>query len=178
MCETNTLVVMHASDSGYSRFANEWEGSGEFLPFQPTPFRSYWNVSRNPAEDAVAAFACHGALTRFPDLRVAMVENGTSWVPRLFEALSETHKKMPQLYGENPVDAIQRCIYLNPFWEENLAELSELMPVDHLFFGSDYPHPEGLAEPLSYAGEHHGLPKPDTQISMVMGDNLDRLMRA
>jgi predicted TIM-barrel fold metal-dependent hydrolase len=106
------------------------------------------------------------------------VENGANWVPRLFEALSETHKKMPQLYGENPIEAIQRCIYLNPFWEENLADLCEFIPVDHLIFGSDYPHPEGLAEPLSYADHHHGLPKPDKQISMVMGDNLDRLMRA
>ncbi len=100
--ETGVLVIMHASDSGYSRYANEWEGSGEFRPFQPSPFRSYYSLARNPAEDAVAALACHGLLTRFPELRIGMVENGTTWLPRLLENLSDIRKKMPQLYGEDP----------------------------------------------------------------------------
>ncbi|MDT5011663.1 MAG: hypothetical protein QOH57_3280, partial [Mycobacterium sp.] len=111
--QTGVLVIMHASDSGYSRYANDWEGSGEFRPFQPSPFRSYYSLSRNPAEDAVAALACHGVLTRFPELRIGMVENGTTWLPRLFEVLSDTRKKMPQLYGEDPLAAINRCVYFN-----------------------------------------------------------------
>ncbi|WP_067662440.1 amidohydrolase family protein [Nocardia miyunensis] len=175
VCETGVLVVMHASDSGYSRYSNEWEGDREFLPFQPAPFRSYYGLARNPAEDAVAAFACHGALTRFPDLRVAMVENGTNWVPRLFETLSETHKKMPQLYGEHPLDAIRRCVYFNPFWEEDVRELAELVPLDHIFYGSDYPHPEGLADPLSYVDRQRELPQED--LARVMGGTLSELMR-
>jgi predicted TIM-barrel fold metal-dependent hydrolase len=173
--ETGVLVVMHASDSGYSRYANDWEGAGEFRPFQSTPFRSYYTLARNPAEDAVAALACHGVLTRFPNLRIAMVENGTSWLPRLLENLRDTHKKMPQLYGEDPLEAIRRCVYFNPFWEENVAELAKLVPMDHIFFGSDYPHPEGLAVPLSYAEHHPELA--DDEIAMVMGGTLSHLMR-
>jgi predicted TIM-barrel fold metal-dependent hydrolase len=172
--ETGVLVVMHASDSGYSRCANDWEGAGEFRPFQPTPFRSYYTLARNPAEDAVAALACDGLLTRFPELRIAMVENGTTWLPRLFENLSDINKKMPQLYGEHPLEAIRRCVYFNPFWEENVAELGKLVPIDHILFGSDYPHPEGLAEPLSYADRHPELG--DDEIAMVMGGNLSNLM--
>jgi len=175
VCETGVLVIMHASDSGYARFANEWEGAGEFLPFQPSPFRSYFGLARNPAEDAVAAFACHGALTRFPELRIAMVENGTVWVPRLFDTLADTFKKMPQLYGENPLEAVQRCVYFNPFWEENVTELSKFVPSDHIFFGSDYPHPEGLAEPLSYADRHSSLSEAD--LAAVMGGTLSNLMK-
>jgi predicted TIM-barrel fold metal-dependent hydrolase len=173
--ETGVLVIMHASDSGYSRYANDWEGSGEFRPFQPSPFRSYYSLARNPAEDAVAALACHGLLTRFPELRIGMVENGTTWLPRLLENLSDTRKKMPQLYSEDPVEAIHRCVYFNPFWEENVAELAKLVPIDHLFFGSDYPHPEGLAEPLSYAERHPELS--DDEIAMVMGGTLSSMMR-
>ena len=125
--EADVLVVMHASDSGYSKYANDWEGAGEFRPFQPTPFRSYYSLARNPAEDAVAALACHGLLTRFPELRIAMVENGTTWLPRLLQNLADTRKKMPQLYSEDPLEAIQRCVYFNPFWEENVAELAKLV---------------------------------------------------
>jgi predicted TIM-barrel fold metal-dependent hydrolase len=173
--ETGVLVIMHASDSGYSRYANDWEGSGEFRPFQPSPFRSYYSLARNPAEDAVAALACHGLLTRFPELRIGMVENGTTWLPRLLQNLSDTRKKMPQLYSEDPVEAICRCVYFNPFWEENVAELAKLVPIDHLFFGSDYPHPEGLADPLSYAERRPELS--DDEIATVMGGTLSSMMR-
>ena len=38
--EAGIPVCMHASDSGYSRYAEDWEGGGtEFLPFKPNPFR-------------------------------------------------------------------------------------------------------------------------------------------
>ena len=36
-------------------------------------------------------------------------------------------------------------------------------------FGSDYPHPEGLAEPVDFV---HGIAKlPDEEIRMIMRDN-------
>ena len=75
---------MHSSDSGYERYANDWMGSGsEMLPFQPQAFRmlSAWR----PIEDAVSALVCHGALSRFPELKVAVIENGSSWVEPLLE---------------------------------------------------------------------------------------------
>jgi predicted TIM-barrel fold metal-dependent hydrolase len=43
-----------------------------------------------------------------------------------------------------------------------------------VLFGSDYPHPEGLAEPASYIDELKGLP--DESIRKIMGGNLARLM--
>ena len=38
------------------------------------------------------------------------------------------------------------------------AHLADLLGDDHVLFGSDYPHPEGLADPRSYVDdlEHHG----------------------
>ena len=102
VCETGVLVVMHVSDSGYSRFGNEWEGAGEFLPFDPTPFRAYWTHAHVPMADALASLACQGTLARFPDLRIYSVENGAHWVPSTLSALADTFKKMPQLFAEEP----------------------------------------------------------------------------
>jgi predicted TIM-barrel fold metal-dependent hydrolase len=56
-----------------------------------------------------------------------------------------------------------------------VAELAKLVPIDHLFFGSDYPHPEGLADPLSYAEHHPELA--DHEIAMMMGGTLSTMMR-
>ena len=37
--------------------------------------------------------------------------------------------------------------------------LIELMGADRVVFGSDYPHPEGMAEPLTFVDELEGLPR-------------------
>jgi predicted TIM-barrel fold metal-dependent hydrolase len=171
--EHDVLVTMHSSDSGYERYSNDWMGSGsEMLPFEPQAFRmlSAWR----PIEDAVAAMICHGALSRFPEIKLAVIENGSSWVEPLLKNLADIYKKMPQDFLEDPVAVFKRNVYISPFWEEDLGALAELIGVDHVLFGSDYPHPEGLADPPSYVDELAGLP--DQTIRKIMGGNLARLM--
>ena len=37
--ESGVLVALHGSDSGYQRYANDWNGqTGEMQPFKPPPF--------------------------------------------------------------------------------------------------------------------------------------------
>jgi predicted TIM-barrel fold metal-dependent hydrolase len=171
--DNDVLVAMHSSDSGYERYTNDWEGSdSEMLPFQPQAFRmlSGWR----PVEDAASALICHGALSRFPALKVAIVENGSSWVAPLLGRLADVYKKMPQDFQENPVEVFKRNIYISPFWEEDLGALAELIGAEHVLFGSDYPHPEGLADPVSYADELKGVD--EESIRKIMGGNLAQLM--
>ena len=73
--DADILVSMHASDSGYSRYQADWTGPQEMLPFRPNAFRMM-TMGKRPIEDAMSALVCHGVLTRFPDLRVAAIENG------------------------------------------------------------------------------------------------------
>jgi predicted TIM-barrel fold metal-dependent hydrolase len=171
--EHDVLVAMHSSDSGYERYTNDWMGSdSEMLPFQPQAFRmlSQWR----PIEDAVGALVCHGALSRFPQLKVAVIENGSSWVEPLLKSFADLYKKMPQDFLEDPVEVMQRNIYVSPFWEEDLVALGDLIGVDHVLFGSDYPHPEGLADPASYVQQLQDAP--EETVRKIMGGNLARLM--
>jgi predicted TIM-barrel fold metal-dependent hydrolase len=142
------------------------------LPFQPQAFRmlSAWR----PVEDAVSALVCHGALSRLPELKVAVIENGSSWVAPLLERMADLYKKMPQDFLEDPVQVIKRNISISPFWEEDLGALAQLIGEDNVLFGSDYPHREGLAEPTSYVDKLAGLP--DETIRKIMGGNLARLV--
>jgi predicted TIM-barrel fold metal-dependent hydrolase len=172
--EHDVLVAMHSSDSGYERYTNDWMGSdSEMLPFEPQAFRmlSAWR----PVEDAVSALVCHGVLSRFPALKVAVIENGSSWVEPLLKNLADVYKKMPQDFLEDPVQVVKRNISISPFWEEDLGALAELIGVDRVLFGSDYPHPEGLEDPASYVQELAGLP--DESVRKIMGGNLARLLR-
>jgi predicted TIM-barrel fold metal-dependent hydrolase len=169
------LVALHSSDSGYDRYANEWVGSdSEMLPFQPQAFRMVhaWR----PVEDAVSSLICHGALSRFPQLKVAVIENGSSWVEPLLQNLADVYKKMPQDFLEEPVSVFKRQIHISPFWEDDLGAVAELVGVDRVLFGSDFPHAEGLASPATYVEELEGLP--DEVARKIMGGNLARLMNA
>jgi predicted TIM-barrel fold metal-dependent hydrolase len=171
--EHDVLVALHSSDSGYDRFANEWVGSqSEMLPFQPQAFRML--QAWRPVEDAVSSLICHGALTRFPTAKVAVIENGSSWVAPLMRAMADAYKKMPQDFPEDPIVALKRQVHISPFWEEDLNELADLIGEDRVLFGSDYPHPEGLADPVSYTDELEGAS--DERVRKIMGGNLARLM--
>jgi predicted TIM-barrel fold metal-dependent hydrolase len=172
--ERDILIAMHSSDSGYERYTNEWMGSdSEMLPFQPQAFRmlGQWR----PVEDAVAALICHGALSRHPELKVAVIENGSSWVAPLLSNLADVYKKMPQDFLEDPVAVFKRNVHVSPFWEEDLVALADLIGVERVLFGSDYPHPEGLADPVSYVDELAGAP--EETVRKIMGGNLARLMQ-
>ncbi|MBK3565111.1 MULTISPECIES: amidohydrolase family protein [Streptomyces] len=171
--EAGVLVAMHSSDSGYSRYSSDWEGkSQEMTPFQAQVFRmmSEWR----PVTDAVASWVCHGALFRFPELKVSVIENGSSWLLPLLDQLASTYKKQPKGFLGDPVEEVRNRIHISPFWEEDMAALSEVVGVERVLFGSDYPHPEGLADPVSYIDAIQGMKQADQ--AKIMGGNLARLI--
>ena len=106
-------------------------------------------MGKRPIEDTMAALVCHGALTRNPDLRILSIENGADWVPYLFKQFKSVYAKMPQGFLEDPIEAFRRCVYVAPFWEDDFTQMAELCGIDRVIFGSDWPHPEGLADPIS-----------------------------
>ena len=176
--DLGVLIAMHSSDSGYARYQQEWEGSKtEMLPFVTNVFRmmGQWR----PVSDAVASWVCHGALFRHPELKVAVIENGSAWLIPLLKELGDAYKKAPEGFLGNPVEEVRNRIHISPFWEEDLGELSSIVGVDRVLFGSDYPHPEGLAEPARYIDVLNERTKlTDEEKAKIMGGNLARLMAA
>jgi len=171
--EADIAVGMHASDDGMQRYMNEWEGihNREFLPFKDTTaFGAIMHTQSRGIFDTVSSLIGHGLCSRFPSLRFCPVENGSSWVRPLVEALGQTYAKTPRLFEEDPVEVLKRNIYVHPFHEENPVELIQLLGADRVVFGSDFPHPEGMADPLSYVDELKGLS--DDDVAKVMGRNL------
>lgn len=173
--DLDVFVAMHGSDSGYANYYGEWEGSdSEFLPFKPRSFPMLW--AGRPAADAVGSAICHGMLSRFPTLKMAIVELGCRWLEPLISDLDYIYKKMPQEFPEHPVDVLRRNIYLCPFWEEDYTHLASLIGEEHVLFGSDWPHPEGLAKPTSYIDDLKEADVPAETIRKFMGGNLARIM--
>ncbi|WP_319448767.1 MULTISPECIES: amidohydrolase family protein [unclassified Mycobacterium] len=167
-------VCMHASDSGYAEFAAAWEAEDEYLPFKPTAFRLL-AMGKRAIEDAMGALICHGAFSRNPDLRILSIENGASWISHLFHELRDVYAKMPQEFEEDPIEAFKRCVYVAPFWEDDFSEVADLIGIDRVIFGSDWPHPEGLKDPISLVDHLSGLVPGG--LEKVMGGNLVDLFK-
>jgi predicted TIM-barrel fold metal-dependent hydrolase len=173
--DADLLVSMHASDSGYARYQSDWTGPQEMLPITLDPYRLMMHGKR-AIEDTMAALTCQGVFTRFPDLRIASIENGGDWVVPFLHHLADVHRKMPQAFPEDPVEAFKRNVWISPFHEDDLGALIDVMGVDHILFGSDYPHPEGLADPCSYL-DHLPDDLPEGALEKIMGANLGKIMR-
>jgi predicted TIM-barrel fold metal-dependent hydrolase len=173
--EADILVSMHSSDSGYTRYQNDWTGPSEMLPFRLDPFRAM-SVGKRPMEDTMAAYLCHGVFSRFPKLRVASIESGGDWVAGFLDHVADTYKKMPHAFDADPVEQFKSHVWISPFHEDNLELLIETIGADQVLFGSDYPHPEGLAEPRSYV-DHLPPSLSDEDVQKIMGGNLARIMK-
>ena len=51
----------------------------------------------------------------------------------------------------------------------------QLIGADNVLFGSDFPHPEGMYDPIGFVDQLDGLPEDDK--AKVMGGNLNRIMK-
>lgn len=166
-------VILHASQPPLNDYVTRWEpqGSGSF--FEMGAFR--WMVlGHREISDMLVSLICHGTLTRFPKLRIASVENGSSWIRQLFEAFEGMYAKMPQAFEEHPLEVFRRNIWVSPFWEGSVEDVVNSVGWDRVLFGSDYPHPEGLAEPKDYYKYAEGMDEQRTRD--FMGDNARRLL--
>jgi predicted TIM-barrel fold metal-dependent hydrolase len=92
----------------------------------------------------------------------------------LLHQLEDVYKKMPQEFPEDPIKVFKRNIYVHPFHEEDPAGMVRLLGADHVLFGSDWPHPEGMSDPITYVDDLEGLPEEDK--AKIMGGNLAGLM--
>lgn len=172
--EADIPVCMHASFPPLTSYYEKWEPSRTDSAFAPTPLKNLLMQHRE-IEDALAAMVCQGALSRFPDLRILSVENGAGWVPHLLGQLDLAYRQMPQEFSEHPVEAFKRGVSINPFWEDDVSSLIDIMGSDHVCFGSDYPHPEGLAEPLDYLQYLDEASVADDLQRRVMSENANQL---
>jgi predicted TIM-barrel fold metal-dependent hydrolase len=151
------------------------EGGGYFqLPPYPTaPFRALttprWQVS-----DFIASMVGHGMLTRFPRLKIAIVEFFTDWVRPMVRQFQEAYERAPQMFEEEPMAVLRRNVFLHVFHDPDPMELISMVGVDNCMFGSDFPHPEGLRDPLAFCEEITSMSQADQE--RVMGGNLARLM--
>ena len=150
--EAGITVVVHAGDSGQS--ANGYAPDGFAATFDGAnrPSIKMLHIER-AIYDYLASLIFDRFFIRFPGIRLASVENGGEFLGDLLRKLTSQHRRIPGFFPEDPVETFRRNIWINPFWEDDPYEIASLVGEDHVIFGSDWPHIEGMPEPLDYARE-------------------------
>ena len=167
--ESGITVCYHGGDSRYSAYMADWGELAETQAFRQNPFRALG--SANAIQDTFANLLAHGLFARFQNLRLASIETGSDWVFHLFEKLKKSFGQTPRAYPEDPRDTFRRHVWVSPFYEDPLGELRELLSADHILMGSDFPHAEGLAEPISYIKDLKNFDYSDEDCRLVMREN-------
>jgi predicted TIM-barrel fold metal-dependent hydrolase len=174
--DSKIFVMLHVSDSGYDKIYQWWTagGKGEFRPFEKDAFSEVLDWMGRAISDSLASLICHGVFDRFPDVRVASLENGSAWLEPLLGRLEMAYKKMPKQFKQDPVESFRKHVFISPFYEDPVAELIEMVGSNRILFGSDWPHPEGLNSPLDFFKDIEDLN--EVQTKQIMHSNLKGLL--
>ncbi|ABW12118.1 amidohydrolase 2 [Parafrankia sp. EAN1pec] len=153
LAEADVPVAFHLGDSGYHRISAMWGGSATLEAFGKTNVLAKIVVGERAIQDTMASLVVDGVFARHPRLRAVSIENGSSWVKPLLRLMKKYANQSPESFSGNPVEAFTEHVWVAPYYEDDIAGLVELIGADHVLFGSDWPHAEGLAEPLQFDKE-------------------------
>ena len=100
--------------------------------------------------ESLADMVLGGVFEKFPKLRVGAIEQGLAWVPHFLERIDYDYTQRAynpawHRYKEDmlPSDYFHRNVFLS-FQQDGVGiRLRDIIGVDNLQWGADYPHPEG-----------------------------------
>lgn len=175
-------VIFHVGDSGYNSMVSTLWGEGAHPAMQnQSAFQWFIGSPERAITDTLASLVLHNLFGRFPALRILSIENGSAWMPDLLKSMDKAVLMAGDgahwLGGkiqDKPADILREHLWIAPFFEEDCVRLVKVMGTDHVLFGSDYPHPEGLLNPVDFAEPLTSLPAED--IRKVMRGNAAGLM--
>ena len=132
---------------------------------------------------ALANMIIHGVFDRHPDLRIGVVELTAHWVPQFVLMLEGSygfyvarHGVPPRPLKLSPGEYMTRNVRVAALAYEQPAGLISLVGEDTFMFGSDWPHAEGIAEPLRSYESAVGDIAGDAR-TKLFGSNAEWLLR-
>ena len=176
LAEAGVPVGFHLSDSGYLLISAAWGGKSTFEGFGAKDPLDTVLLDDRAIHDTMASMIVHGVFTRHPTLKAVSIENGSYFVHRLVKRLKKVANMQPHDFPEDPVEQLRNNVWIAPYYEDDLTELAEVIGVDKILFGSDWPHGEGLESPVSFAEELKDFSESD--VRKIMRDNALDLLGA
>lgn len=172
--EAGIPMVIHAGDSGYTTHGYVPDGFSAGVISDMRPSIKHNNIER-AAYDFISTALYEKLFERFSNLRLVSIENGAEFLPDLVRKMGQTRDRMETAgyYKEDPIELFKKHVWINPFWEDDVYEVEEVMGADRVVFGSDWPHIEGMVDPLDYVDELSKFD--DAKKKKILRDNVMEL---
>lgn len=178
--EAGLTVAFHISESGYNElFSVAWGEEPNPSSHQQSAFQWTSFYGDLPIMQTISGLTFMNFFGRFPNVRVMSVENGSLWLPYLLAAMDKMkgmgrNGPWPGGYvSGRPSEVVKEKVFVSPYHEEDIPALCAVIGASQVLFGSDYPHAEGLAEPLTFRDGLAGLTDDDQ--ALIMGETLASL---
>src|SRR5687768_16335143 len=154
LCDENVVLSIHLGSSGQLAITAPNAPVDVMITLQPM------NICM-----AAADLLWSRVLKEYPDLRIALSEGGTGWIPYFLDRLDRTyemhHLWTGQDFGDRKPSEVFRQHFLTCFIADPVGlQLRHLIGMDNIAWECDYPHsdsswpaaPEELAEVAGAAG--------------------------
>ncbi len=174
--EAGLVCAMHVAENGYNQYFSTLWGED---PNPNSHYQSAWqwtcSYGDKPIMDTVASMMFMNLFNRFPNLKMVTIELGSLWVPYILAQMNKMGgmgRNGPWPGGkidERPAEIFKRHFWVSPYHEEKMEPLIDLIGADHVVFGSDFPHAEGLADPNDFATPLRNL-GPDVVRQVMRGN--------
>jgi predicted TIM-barrel fold metal-dependent hydrolase len=178
--EAGTVLVLHSCRTDYEERISPWWEDSEPLHAR-SAFKHLQSFSDRPVMDTIGALILHNMFGRFPNIRLAVIEHGSAWVGYFLRALNHAaafsvgDEWLGGRLEQRPRDIFRQHVWVAPYPEEDAKALVNILGADHVLFGSDYPHAEGMTEPADFVKKLEGLPEHD--VAQIMGGNIRDLLK-
>jgi predicted TIM-barrel fold metal-dependent hydrolase len=172
--EARIKVCTHLSTvTFYGRQGLEWD-EPEVMLGDMDAFQWMMYYGDRPAYETVAAAILQGLFARFPNVQLLLSEQGTVWVPYIVRKMDHAFLMGRRAtWGKldaRPSEYFRRHVKVAPYPEENVERVVEAVGIEPVVFGSDFPHGEGLPDPMLYLSQLKNFD--DAQVKAIMRDNL------
>ena len=182
--EAGVVVTFHVSEATFMHsLIREWgEKPLQSRRLGQTAWQWMFCYSEIPVQMTLANVVYHNFFERFPNIKIASVENGAAWLPAFLKKLDKSRSiarnglwPCGQL-KERPSKIFKEHCFVVAYPEDPIAEIvDQIGTAQCVMMGSDYPHAEGVPAPIDFV--HEGLQGVSPEnVRAIMYENGRRMM--
>ena len=159
--EAHCRVVYHVSEALYmSDHMRVWGEVMQSSRLKQTAFMWMHGYGERPVVETLSSYILWNFFERFPNIKIVSAENGSEWAPNMLIKMDKCRGMAKNGFWpggqlkERPSAIFKRHISVVAYPEDNIKHVVETSgSADWILTGSDYPHSEGVPEPIDFIKE-------------------------
>ena len=180
--EAGVTIALHIHDYwSNSTIGPHWGQEPYPTPSEMSAWQWQNTYGERPVTEMISSLIYDNLFGRFPRLRLLSSEFGCEWVPHFLRHLDKSRgmgRNGPWIGGtltDRPSRIFREYVSVVPYPEDDIPwVVDNLGSCEWMVMGSDWPHPEGLAEPREFADLISTLP--ETSQQMILRENAERML--